>query len=262
VDTFEGPLSGFHTKADLVYTRLRDAILGGELKPGERVNIDALARKLGISKIPLREAVQRLAGQGLVVQPNPHSGPRVAPLSLREMRGVYLARGAVEGLAARVAAQTISAGELAELQDLNDRMRFQHERGRLEPMSDLNRQFHTGIATATRYATLRELTDLTLLRVLHYRIGVRVDPAWGQVIAEHAVILDALRRRDPEAAERAARDHVEWQLGVELAAKLDPELIDVEDDHPGPRDLAVPAPANRASRGKGRAETARSAGES
>jgi DNA-binding GntR family transcriptional regulator len=228
-------LGGFQTKAELVYERLRDAILGGELKPGERINIDALSRQLGISKIPLREAVQRLTGQGLVVQPNPHAGAQVAPLSLREMRGIYLARGALEGLAARVAAATVSDAELAELQELHEQMRHQFERGqRSEPalleLSELNRRFHTGIATATHYATLRELTDLTLLRVLHYRVGVRVEPAWGQVISEHAAILDALRRRDAPAAEAAARDHVEWQLGVELRATLDPSLIDLDDD--------------------------------
>ncbi|MER7283163.1 GntR family transcriptional regulator [Dactylosporangium sp. NPDC000244] len=225
-------LDGFQTKADVVYDRLRRAILAGELRPGARINIDALSRSLGISKIPLREAIQKLTGQGLVVQPNPHAGAHVAPLSLREMRGVYLARGAMEGLAARVAATTIGDGELDELEELHEQMRFQFERGRLTPMSELNRRFHTGIATATRYATLREMTDLALLRVQHYRVGVRVDPAWGQVITEHAAILDALRRHDPDDAERAARDHVEWQLGVELRAHLDPELIDLDDDHP------------------------------
>jgi DNA-binding GntR family transcriptional regulator len=225
-------LAGFQTKAEVVYERLRDAILTGELRPGERVNIDALSRELGISKIPLREAVQRLTGQGLVVQPNPHAGAQVAPLSLREMRGVYLARGALEGLAARVAASTIGDGELAALQELHEQMRFRFDQGAPEELSELNRQFHTGIATATHYATLQELTDLTLLRVRHYRIGVRVEPAWGQVVAEHSAILDALRRRDADGAERAARDHVEWQLGVELRATLDPSLIDLDDDHP------------------------------
>jgi DNA-binding GntR family transcriptional regulator len=228
-------LAGFQTKAELVYERLRDAILTGELRPGERVNIDALSRELGISKIPLREAVQRLTGQGLVVQPNPHAGAQVAPLSLREMRGVYLARGALEGLAARVAASTIGDAELAALQELHEQMRFRFDQDKpddLAALSGLNRRFHTGIATATHYATLQELTDLTLLRVRHYRIGVRVEPAWGQVIAEHSAILDALRRRDADGAERAARDHVEWQLGVELRATLDPSLIDLDDDHP------------------------------
>ncbi|GAA4245856.1 GntR family transcriptional regulator [Dactylosporangium darangshiense] len=225
-------LAGFQTKAELVYERLRDAILTGELRPGERVNIDALSRQLGISKIPLREAVQRLTGQGLVVQPNPHAGAQVAPLSLREMRGVYLARGALEGLAARVAATTIADAELAGLQELHEQMRFQFDAGEVDGLSELNRRFHTGIATATHYATLRELTDLTLLRVRHYRVGVRVEPAWGQVIAEHSAILDALRRRDADGAELAARDHVEWQLGVELRATLDPEFIDLDDDHP------------------------------
>ena len=223
-------LAGFQTKADLVYERLRDAILAGELKPGERVNVDALSRQLGTSKIPLREAVQRLTTQGLVVQPNPHAGAQVAPLSLREMRGVYRARGALEGLAARVAATTVSDAELAELQEMHEQMRQRLAAGDHRDLSTLNRQFHTGIADATHYATLRELTDLTLLRVQHYRIGVRVEPAWDQVISEHSAILDALRRRDAEQAERAAREHVEWQLGVELRATLDPSLIDLDDD--------------------------------
>ncbi|MEV4518571.1 GntR family transcriptional regulator [Dactylosporangium sp. NPDC049525] len=223
-------LAGFQTKADLVYERLRDAILSGELKPGARVNVDALARQLGTSKIPLREAVQRLTTQGLVVQPNPHAGAQVAPLSLREMRGVYLARGALEGLAARVAATTVSDAELAELQVMHEQMRQRLIDGDHRDLSTLNRQFHTGIADATHYTTLRELTDLTLLRVQHYRIGVRVEPAWDQVISEHSAILDALRRRDAEQAEQAARDHVEWQLGVELRATLDPSLIDLDDD--------------------------------
>lgn len=223
-------LAGFQTKADLVYERLRDAILSGELKPGERVNVDALSRQLGTSKIPLREAVQRLTTQGLVVQPNPHAGAQVAPLSLREMRGVYLARGALEGLAARVAATTVSDAELADLQDMHEQMRQRLVAGDHRDLSTLNRRFHTGIADATHYATLRELTDLTLLRVQHYRIGVRVEPAWEQVISEHSAILDALRRRDAEQAEQAAREHVEWQLGVELRATLDPSLIDLDDD--------------------------------
>jgi DNA-binding GntR family transcriptional regulator len=231
----EQPLTGFQTKTDLVYERLRSAILSGDMRPGEKVNIDALSRQLGISKIPLREAIQRLVSQGLVVQPNPHAASMVAPLSLREMRGVYLARGALEGLAARVAAESITAGELAALTELHEQMTFRYQRGTLAPLSELNRQFHNTIADATRYATLRELTDLTLLRVQHYRVGVRVEPAWGQVMQEHAAILDALRAHDPVAAEQAAREHVEWQLGVELAATLDPELIDVTDDHPGVR---------------------------
>lgn len=223
-------LAGFQTKADLVYERLRDAILSGELRPGERVNVDALSRQLGTSKIPLREAVQRLTTQGLVVQPNPHAGAQVAPLSLREMRGVYLARGALEGLAARVAATTVSDAELADLQQMHEQMRQRLLDGDHRDLSALNRRFHTGIADATHYTTLRELTDLTLLRVQHYRIGVRVEPAWEQVITEHAAILDALRRRDAGQAEQAARDHVEWQLGVELRATLDPSLIDLDDD--------------------------------
>ena len=214
-------LAGFQTKAELVYERLRDAILSGELQPGERVNIDALSRQLGISKIPLREAVQRLTTQGLVVQPNPHAGARsrrchcvrcaastspAAP-SKASPPGSPPRPSATPSWpscrTARADAALLVAGDHRDL-------------------SALNRRFHTGIADATHYATLRELTDLTLLRVQHYRIGVRVEPAWEQVISR---ALRHPRRPAPprrRAAERAAREHVEWQLGVELRATLDP----------------------------------------
>src|SRR5690606_33674052 len=98
------------------------AILSGALKPGERLNVDAAAREFGFSKVPLREAVQQLRAKGLVVQPSSHGSAYVASLSLRELRGIFSIRGALESLAARLAAERITEGELEILEDLHAQM--------------------------------------------------------------------------------------------------------------------------------------------
>lgn len=227
----ESELAAFKTKTDLAYLTLRRAILSGELPPGERLNLDAAARQFGISKIPLREAVQRLRAQGLVVQPSSHSSAFVASLSLRELRGIFSIRGALESLAAKLAAERITGTELEILTDLHQQMERRFADQTLEPMSDLNRQFHSSIASATQITTLVELTDLTLLRIRHYRLGMqRVRHDWGNVLVEHAEILAALRDHDPGRAERAARCHVDNQTVIELGSAIDPELIDIDTD--------------------------------
>ncbi|GAA2354731.1 GntR family transcriptional regulator [Dactylosporangium salmoneum] len=209
------------TKADQVHERLRAAILSGSLPPGARLNVDALSRDLGIGKVPLREAVQRLAAHGLVTQPGPHSGAQVATLSLTELRGLLVTHAALEALSARLAAATVADAELAALQELHEQMRAGS--GPADCLPGLSDRFHAAIAAATGNAPLCELLERTRLRLRHYRVAVRRTPPWPTVIAEHASLLDALRRRDAPAAERAARDHAEWHL----PADLDPALADL-----------------------------------
>lgn len=220
-----GDAISFKSKSEIIYERLCSLILGGKIRPGERVNTDALSREFGVSKIPMREALRKLEFQGLVVQ-SPHSGARVAPLSFQEMRGIFLIRGSLEGLAARIAATTVSGEELGDLWRLHAEMETEYRNASLARMTVLNRRFHTAIAYATRFEVLAEMTESTLLRVMHYRVGIRrMVGDWGGVLDEHAAILSALRSRDSEAAERAAKEHVERQLEIELKAQIDTSLF-------------------------------------
>ncbi|MFB8241740.1 GntR family transcriptional regulator [Kitasatospora purpeofusca] len=207
------------SKADLVYDSLRAAIAEGDLKPGERINMDELARNLGVSKIPVREAVKRLEADGLVVS-RVHSGVTVAEVDAAEMRGVFLAREAIEGLVAGLAAERITDAQLAELESVQQQMRGRLGTGALQRLPELNSEFHRILAEAAGYRILAELTDQLLLTVRRHRISAPVDPEnWAQVVAEHDGIVTALRRRDPDAAARAAKAHISAQAEHEVADK-------------------------------------------
>ncbi|WP_331768996.1 GntR family transcriptional regulator (plasmid) [Embleya sp. NBC_00888] len=204
------------SKADLVYESLRKAIAQGDIAPGERVNMDELARTLGVSKIPIREAVKRLEADGLVVS-RVHSGVTVATIDVTEMRGVFLAREAIEALIARLAAEHVTEGLLADLESAQDAMRDALGAGEVVRLPELNSQFHRALALAGGYRILGELTEQLLMTVRRFRITAPMDAGnWRQVVAEHDAILDALRRRDPQAAEDAARTHISSQAAHEV----------------------------------------------
>lgn len=211
-DLFGGPVLGYQTKGEIVYQRLRAAILDGALLPGDRLNVDELARQLGVSKIPVREALQRLETQGLIVQ-TPHAGARVASLSLREITGVYHMRAELEGLAARLAAPLITDAELHTLRANHAGMTARYDAGDLPPLGSLNEEFHRLIAHATGYTTLEETIMAMFLSVARYRVVLPVDVhSWPQVIEEHRSIIAALAAHDAVEAERLSRLHVANQL--------------------------------------------------
>ncbi|MFK0195130.1 GntR family transcriptional regulator [Kitasatospora sp. NPDC090308] len=213
--TWAKSLPPVKSKADLAYESLHRAIADGDLKPGERVNMDELSRALGVSKIPIREAVKRLESDGLLVT-RPHAGPVVAGVDAAEMRGVFLAREAIEALVAELAAARITEDRLAELADVQARMTAALDAGTTERMAELNSRFHGVLAEAAGYRVLAELTDQLLLTVRRYRVAAPLDTgSWEAVVAEHEVLLTAVRSRDPRAAADAARAHIRSQADQE-----------------------------------------------
>ncbi len=209
---FGAPIKPTPSKADQVYDQISAAILAGRLKPGDRVNVDEITRDLGVSKIPVREALQRLEAQGLIVQ-TPYSGARVAPVSLREWRGVFLVRNELEGLAARLAAEAMTEADFAALRAAHDEMAALLADGQLDQMSAQNRRFHRIIGKAAGYTTLEELVEQVLLTVARYRAVLELDPTvWRQVLIEHEAIVTALESRDPAQAAAAAQAHVRLQF--------------------------------------------------
>lgn len=202
------------TKASIVRDRLAEAIISGEFKPGDRLVLDELARELGISKIPLREALSSLEGAGLVVT-SPHAGPRVAPLPLNEIRGVYLVREAIESMAMELAADTLTEDGVEQLAKLNDQMRVEYDAGDLAALGELNAQFHLVIARATGYATIVESIEDLLIKVRRYRVLLEGMPAWPRAIEEHDIVIAALRAGDTDGAVAAMRAHVRHQGELE-----------------------------------------------
>jgi len=198
-----------------VAERIRAEILDGRLKPGEWLRQERLAQEHGVSQMPVREALKRLASEGLV-EHVPYRGVRVVEFSVPDVEDLYACRSFIEGMAARFAAESISDEEIAELRALAVRMAECKTPDDLPEYRELNRRFHGVIFTASRRSYLvRTLAQLwaafpTMLwsNVPH----VATDSVPGRDepdVAEHAAIISALAAHDPEGAERAVRTHIE-----------------------------------------------------
>lgn len=208
------------SKAARVRDRLRSLIESGQLAPDDRLNIDAIARALGVSKIPVREAIKQLEAAGLVVV-TPHAGARVAVQSAKDLRGLALIRSTLEPLSARLAAEKITPAQVAELEDIGQEMKVACREGRLAPMTDLNRAFHVGVARASGYRPIADMVEDILRRSGPYHRQLMGARTWGSALVEHAALLVALRRHDAVAAETVARNHVGRHLLEQPAEQPD-----------------------------------------
>jgi DNA-binding GntR family transcriptional regulator len=188
----------FKSKAQAVYERLRGRILDSQYEPGQSLSIDGLARELGVSKIPIREAIKQLEAEHLV-ETILHVGARVATISLEQAENVYPIRHALANLATSLAVTRITEAELSQLQALHDAMIEALDTGDLRRIEPLNRDFHQVIAEAAGNPPLAELHRDLMARCSRFRAGVPLGrERAASVVHEHAEILAALRARDAE----------------------------------------------------------------
>ena len=211
--------------AEQAYVRLREAILDRSLPPGTRLSVPAVARRLGVSRSPAREAIARIAGDGLATLV-PRKGAVVASITPADLLEIYELREVLEGLAARLAAERASADALAELDDLVARHRAAIEAGDVAGHMELDQAFHRAIRVAAGNGRLLEPLDRLQAQVRIAMGTTRHSPGgMPQAHAEHEGILAALRARDAERAEAAARAHI-GRLRESLAAAARPDAPD------------------------------------
>lgn len=199
----------YRTKQELVYARLREAIMRCELAPGHRIVIDDLARHLGVSAIPVREALNRLRSEGLVVNV-PHVGATVAPIAPESVREVFAIMEGLEIVATREAAGRLSDGGVAELETTLLAMDRALAGGAYERWSEMNSDLHLTISSMTGMPLLFEMTERVLRRWdrmrRHYFEGVLV-PRAETAQREHHEILAAMKAGDLARLETVVRQH-------------------------------------------------------
>lgn len=201
--------TGYQTKGAMVYQVLRQAIMGCQLRPGQRLIIDEIAQQLGVSHIPVREALQLLASEGLV-ETIPHSGATVAAISRDTLAEVFALKEGLELVATRIAAARLTPADLAALVALLAEMDTALSEGRHERWAELNSPFHRRIARLTGMPLLEEMTDRALDlwdRVRRYYFTSVVDPRVEQAQREHHAIVAAMRERDEAELDRLVKAH-------------------------------------------------------
>ncbi|WP_426959953.1 GntR family transcriptional regulator [Muricoccus radiodurans] len=191
------------------------AIEEGRLPAGTRLREAELARDLGLSRTPVREALKRLESQGLVTH-EPHRGAVVASLDYAQTVELYHMREVLEGTAAGLAAQHATATEVAILRDMVERDRaIADDPAALAPA---NRHFHRQIHLSARNRILdRMLDNLRLSLALLAGTTLRLPARGRAAVEEHAAIVEAIAARDAAAAEEAARRHIRAAFAARLA---------------------------------------------
>lgn len=196
--------------ADEAFHKIVEAITTGEFQPGERLSEALLARQLGISRGPLREALGRL--EGVLVIRKPRIGASIIELSASDLAELFAVREALEGMACRLAAESIGRKEI----DLLNKVLASHEKnskvlnegGYYQRTQD--EDFHRQIMRCARNDRLENLLMQGLyfqLRMYRFQSSSRAGRA-AQAFEEHQAIVDALAQRSPDKAESAMRLHI------------------------------------------------------
>lgn len=194
--------------SDQVLDHIRKAVLSGQLAAGARIDQRAIADDLGVSIIPVREAIRQLEAEGLI-EKRPFRGAFVSVLSMTELVDIYVTRQTLEELAARIAVERMTPEVLGNLELLLAEMESATEAGDRNALFDLNGAFHFTLYTASQNKILCQMIEGLWERSTVYRRRFTFMPERAhQALAEHRQILDACRRGDAEAAGRAVRLNV------------------------------------------------------
>ena len=192
-----------------VRDRLREDILAGRLEPGAELAEVALAREFGTSRGPLREALGRLASEGLVTV-TPRRGAVVTQLSRREFIEAYQVREALETLAVRLAVPLMSDAEVAHLRELCELMARAASGGEVRLFFDTNNSFHEALVRGSRNRKLHEVHRMLVGQMAPYLPrSLELRGNLEQSVAEHAAILAAIQARDAKRAARLLAEHIE-----------------------------------------------------
>jgi DNA-binding GntR family transcriptional regulator len=198
----------FRSLREIVAESLRQAILDGSIRPGQKIMDADIAAQMGVSRSPVREALRMLEKEGLV-RSTPNRGVSVAELSAEDIVQLYAIRSALEGLAAAWACRHVTDGELDELRricrEMRDLLPFASDEARKEFLrKDL--EFHALLVSAARLPMLKDMLASIQMQTRMIMAAASVsNPGSAEAASEHEMLVEAIAKRDADAAERLAR---------------------------------------------------------
>lgn len=202
-------LDNYKPLRELVFDSLREAIIRGSLRPGERLMEIQLAEQMGVSRTPVREAIRKLELEGLVVMV-PRKGAYVAGLSIKDIADVFEIRKALEGLAAELAADRISDEEIEHLERILHRLSDAGDGKRFDEFIAIDTEFHAVLFQAGRNDRLTQIINNLREQIHRFRItSLSMPGRMSAAVDEHRKIVDAISQHDVDEAKRLAMDHIE-----------------------------------------------------
>jgi DNA-binding GntR family transcriptional regulator len=200
------------TVQEAVIKHLRNLILTGQLKRGQRLIQNEISEQLGVSRTPIREALNQLAHEGLV-RISTYKGATVADFSTSELIDVYTVRIALESYAAYLAALQVTDDQLVHLDTLMLDMGKAFRQKDFETLLNAHQEFHAGIYLIAGRKSIYELILRYLeLSNVYQRMALSMGRGANDPIIEHVELLDILRQRNPEAACNLIRRHLETTM--------------------------------------------------
>lgn len=204
-------MDAFLPLRDVVFKTLRQAILIGELRPGERLMEIHLAEKLGVSRTPIREAIRQLELEGLVTMA-PRRGAQVAHMTKKGMSEVLEVRVALEELAVSLACERITDEEIEALKEACAAFEKAIESSDTRQITAADVAFHDIILSAGKNIRLSQLVNNLSEQMYRYRFEyIKDNTGWNSLIAEHRMITDAIIKKDEKLSVQAIRVHIKNQ---------------------------------------------------
>lgn len=198
------------TLREKILEHIRDAIISGALKAGSKVSEPELAERYGISRTPIREAFRQLESEGYLTV-IPRRGAVVSEFSQKDVEDFYAIKSILEGYAARQACKKLTERDLDRLQANNKRLTELAEVNDIKAFIKVHNEFHEMFIKAADNEKLRELITSVVTRFQRLRLmSLSLPGRMEIVVQEHAKIIEAFRRKDPDAAEMLVRKNAEY----------------------------------------------------
>ena len=216
-DNLQIHMDEFLPLRDVVFNTLRQAILTGELKPGERLMEIHLADKLGVSRTPIREAIRKLELEGLVTM-IPRRGAEVAQITGKSLQDVLEVRSSLDALCAELACERISDEEIAALGEACKAFEEATLTKDTRKIAAADVALHDIIVQATGNKRLVQLVNNLAEQMYRYRFEYIKDASQHErIIEEHRIIYESIVKKDKEAAAEMAKTHIDNQEKAVIA---------------------------------------------
>ena len=213
-DKLELNMDAYLPLRDVVFNTLREAILRGDLVPGERLMELQLASKLGVSRTPIREAIRMLEQEGLAIT-IPRKGAIVAGMTEKDMQDVLEIREALEELSVQVACDKITDEQIAMLRETMENFKESLESGDIKRMAEADVEFHNVIYQATDNPKLINMLSNLQEQMYRYRVEYLKNPDnHDQLLQEHEAIYKGILEKDKYGVTQMIRRHISNQVDV------------------------------------------------